>query len=167
MFIVYGTLGWILEVVFCSIVEKHYVNRGFLFGPFCPLYGLGGLLVVFSLSPLKENWIVLFIASAFATGLIEYTASCALEKVFSASWWDYSKIPFNIGGRVCPQSMIAFGALSVFTILILQPVIVRSIDRIDASTQEYLAITLIALLAGDLLLTLKTVFFPERTVQSL
>jgi len=154
LFSVYGTLGWMLEVAFCSITEKHCVNRGFLYGPFCPIYGIGGLFVVFLLSPLGENWIMLFIASALATGMIEYTASYALEKIFSASWWDYSKIKFNINGRVCPQSMIAFGALSVFTIRFLHPLIVRTISLVDSGAQENLALIIFVILAADFLLTL-------------
>jgi len=154
LFSVYGIFGWILEVAFCSIIEKHYVNRGFLHGPFCPIYGFGGLFVVFSLSPLAENPIMLFLASALATGMIEYTASYALEKVFSASWWDYSTIKFNIKGRVCPQSMIAFGALSVFTILFLHPVLVRTISLIRFDTQAILTLVILIFLTVDFLLTL-------------
>ena len=154
LFSVYGTLGWIIEVIFCSIAEKHYVNRGFLFGPFCPIYGLGGLLVVFILSPFRENYLLLFLASALATGLLEYATSYVLEKVFSASWWDYSKIKFNINGRVCPQSMIAFGALSVFTIRFLHPLIVRTISLVDSGAQENLALIIFVILAADFLLTL-------------
>jgi len=154
LFCVYGVFGWILEVGFCSIIEKHYVNRGFLYGPFCPIYGIGGLFVVFLLRALGENWIILFIASALATGMIEYTASYALEKVFAAKWWDYSKIKFNINGRVCPQSMIAFGALSVFTIKFLHPLITRTISLIDSGDQGKLALIIFIFLTGDFLLTL-------------
>jgi len=153
-FAVYCALGWVLEVGFCSIVEKRFVNRGFLYGPFCPIYGIGGLFVVFLLSPFRENWIILFIASALATGMIEYTASYVLEKVFSASWWDYSKIRFNVNGRVCPQSMIAFGALSVFTILVLHPFIASTVSLVDSDAQGKLTLIVCIFLTGDFLLTL-------------
>ena len=154
LFSVYGIFGWMLEVGFCSIIEKHCVNRGFLYGPFCPIYGIGGLFVVFSLSALGKNWITLFIASALATGIIEYTASYALEKVFAATWWDYSTIKFNINGRVCPQSMIAFGILSVFTIRFLHPLVSRTISLVDSGIQGKLALIIFLFLTIDFILTL-------------
>ena len=100
-FFVYGFLGWCTEVIFAAFKQHRFVNRGFLNGPYCPIYGCGVVIVVAVLTPLKENLFFLFVGSFLLTSILEYITGFVLEKVFHNKWWDYSNLPFNIKGYVC------------------------------------------------------------------
>ncbi|HBB29668.1 MAG TPA: hypothetical protein DC000_10580, partial [Clostridiales bacterium] len=100
-FIMYSVIGWICEVIFCSIPEKKFINRGFLNGPLCPIYGFGALIVIFFLTPFKDSIFLVFIFGLIVTSTLEYFTSYAMEKLFHSKWWDYSNNRFNINGRVC------------------------------------------------------------------
>lgn len=99
-FMIYSVVGWIYETTLCSITDRHFVNRGFLNGPYCPIYGSGALLDVLILGRI-ENPFLLFILGVLVTCSLEYLTSYVMEKLFKARWWDYSDKKFNIGGRVC------------------------------------------------------------------
>lgn len=100
-FMIYSVVGWIYETTLCSITDRHFVNRGFLNGPYCPIYGSGALLDVLILGRI-ENPFLLFILGVLVTCSLEYLTSYVMEKLFKARWWDYSDKKFNIGGRVLP-----------------------------------------------------------------
>ena len=100
-FVIYAFLGWCAEVIFNTINTGHFVNRGFLSGPVCPIYGFGMVIVVFCLTPLQKNWMLLFFGSMFLTSALEWITGYVLKKVFHTSWWDYSNQPFNLGGYIC------------------------------------------------------------------
>ena len=89
-FLVYSFLGWVCETVYCSIGQRKFVNRGFLNGPLCPVYGFGAVAVLLFLRPLRENLLLLFFGGMILTSVIEYITGFALEKLFAAKWWDYS-----------------------------------------------------------------------------
>lgn len=133
-FIVYSFFGWICETIYCSILDEQYVNRGFLLGPFCPIYGAGALIVIIFLSPVAENIIILFISAMFFTSILEYITGVLLEAIFNLKWWDYSSYKFNIKGRVCLLNSILFGILSVVTIKFINPIVVEMIKYISLST---------------------------------
>lgn len=96
-FMIYSVVGWIYETTLCSITDRHFVNRGFLNGPYCPIYGSGALLDVLILGRI-ENPFLLFILGVLVTCSLEYLTSYVMEKLFKARWWDYSDKKFNIGG---------------------------------------------------------------------
>jgi uncharacterized membrane protein len=123
-FIIYSFLGWVVETVFCSIGEKKFVNRGFLDGPFCPIYGTGALAVVFLVFPFHNNLLLFFIASIVITSIVEYFTSYFFEKFFNVGWWNYSDKPFNIHGRICLLYSIYWGILSVLALSIIHPKII-------------------------------------------
>lgn len=133
-FIVYSFLGWICETIYCAIIDNQYVNRGFLKGPFCPIYGTGALIVIIFLSPFADNIIMLFLSAMFFTSILEYITGFFLEAIFNITWWDYSNYKFNIKGRVCLLNSILFGVLSVATIKIINPIVVNLIDHISLNT---------------------------------
>ena len=108
LFTIYSLLGWVCESTYCSILAKKLINRGFLNGPFCPIYGVGALLIVKLLSPFSHNLVILFFASLLLTSLLEYLTGFAMEKLFHAKWWDYSHRRFNIQGRVCLGNALIF-----------------------------------------------------------
>ena len=111
LFIIYSIIGWILEIIFAFINLKKFVNRGFLIGPYCPIYGAGCLLLTILLSKYAEDTIVLFALSIIICSILEYLTSWIMEKIFKLRWWDYSDMKFNINGRICLETMIPFGII--------------------------------------------------------
>ena len=93
---IYSIIGWVYESTICSIGHRKLINRGFLNGPYCPIYGCGVVIVVAILTPLKENLLILFAGSFLLTSVLEYITGYILEKVFHNKWWDYSDKPFKI-----------------------------------------------------------------------
>ena len=100
-FFIYGFLGWCCEVIYAAIIDGKFVNRGFLNGPICPIYGFGVLFVLTLLEPIRENFLFLFIGSVILTSVLEFITGFLLEKVFKMKWWDYSNERFNIHGYIC------------------------------------------------------------------
>ena len=100
IFIIYAFIGWCAEVSYAAVNRGIFVNRGFLNGPYCPIYGCGVVIVVTVLTPLKDNLFLLFVGSVVLTSVLEYITGFLLEKVFHNKWWDYSNMPFNINGRI-------------------------------------------------------------------
>lgn len=98
-FIIYSVLGWICEVIYCFALDNKLTNRGFLEGPYCPIYGIGGLIVVYFLLPVKTMPIAVFLLGMILSSILEYITSYVLEKLFSARWWDYSNHRFNINRK--------------------------------------------------------------------
>lgn len=100
-FFVYGFLGWCTEVIFAAFKQHRFVNRGFLNGPICPIYGVGVTLVIACLEAFQSNLLLLYISSVILVTVLEGVTGWAMDKLFHNKWWDYSKLPFNIGGYVC------------------------------------------------------------------
>lgn len=156
-FVIYGFFGWAYESTLCSITGKKLVNRGFLNGPICPIYGVGAIAVVYVLTPLRDNWAALFFISAVLTTALEYLTSWLMEKLFHARWWDYSKRFMNIHGRVCLLGFVAFGAMSTLVVRCVHPHVAMLTDKLSATATHVLAAALAALLIADLSMTLSTV----------
>lgn len=154
-FYIYSFLGWLVESIYCSALEQKIINRGFLNGPICPVYGVGALVVILGLYPYKDNIVAVFLLSIILTSTVEYITGTILEKIFKTRWWDYSKHKFNIQGKVCLLNSILFGILSVIIIEIVHPSIV---DIIDESNKYILYIILIFAIITtiiDLIITAK------------
>ena len=109
VFMFYSVLGYFCEIVCSSIKQKKLVNRGFLCGPYCPIYGVGSLFILLLLLRFKNNPVVIYILGAILTSAIEYITSFLLEKIFHNKWWDYSDEKFNIHGRVYLFNTLLFG----------------------------------------------------------
>ena len=99
-FVIYAVLGWVVEVCFCSIKTGSFVNRGFLNGPVCPIYGFGMVAVLVCLWPLRNSMLVLYVGAVVLTSALELTTGWVLKKLFHTSWWDYSDMRFNLGGYI-------------------------------------------------------------------
>lgn len=127
-FVFYSFFGWLIESTFVSLSEKHFVNRGFLDGPFCPIYGSGALAVILFVFPLKSNFLLFVIMSILITSLIEYLTSFFFEKVFNMVWWDYSDKPFNLHGRICLENSFYWGVLSILALDTIHPRILPLIN---------------------------------------
>lgn len=164
-FIAYSVIGWISEVVYCSVQERRLVNRGFLHGPLCPVYGFGALLVVFLLEPFSGSVLVLFLAGMALTTALEYITAWLLETAFSTRWWDYSDLPFNFRGRVCLLNSVLFGLMSLIGVRVLHPFLESFLFAFPVSFADSVAVVLAALLFVDLAYTLRNlVNFEEKLV---
>lgn len=128
LFILYSFIGWLMEEILTFIDTKKFVNRGFLIGPICPIYGYGCLLIILLLRRYINDPIALFVMAVVLCSLLEYFTSYFMEKFFKARWWDYSQKKFNINGRICLDNMIAFGALGVIVIYIVNPFLMNIIS---------------------------------------
>ncbi len=120
-FFAYAFLGWCAEVVFAAFKSGRFVNRGFLSGPVCPIYGFGIVGVLFCLSPFRGNLPALYLGSVVVTTLLELVTGFLMEKLFHQRWWDYSKMPLNIGGYVCPLFSLLWGVACVLIVDGLHP----------------------------------------------
>lgn len=156
-FALYSLLGWACESTYCSIPAKKFINRGFLNGPFCPIYGVGALLVIFLLRPFTKNIIILFIFGVLVTSVVEYITSVLLEKLFHTTWWDYSKRKFNIKGRVCLKNSLLFGVLSVLLLHFINPFIERLEGWIPESLLPVIAFVFLFYFITDSVMTVRSI----------
>ena len=134
-FFVYGLLGWCAEVVFAAVKEHRLVNRGFLCGPICPIYGFGMVALLYAARALGAPGLplsvpVVFVVGGVLTTLLELVAGWGLYRLFRIRWWDYTGIPFNVGGYICPQFSLLWGLGSVVMVKGLHPLLARLGDRI-------------------------------------
>lgn len=122
-FFIYGILGWCVEVAYAAVKSGKFVNRGFLNGPICPIYGVGVVSVILCLSGIKENMILLYLTSVILVTVIEGITGLVLDRLFHHKWWDYSDQPLNIGGYVCLIFSLIWGVFCVFIMKVFQPLV--------------------------------------------
>ena len=152
LFFLFSFLGWVMEVVLVSIEYRRLVNRGFLLGPWCPIYGCGVTfvtIVVGGLLGYRGTWGDVFLAGFFLCGGLEYFTSWYLEKLFHARWWDYSKKPMNLHGRVWIGNLILFGLASAIIVRVVDPFFFSWVSRIPLFVMAILVWTLWALFVCD------------------
>ena len=152
--LIYSCLGWCCEVAFAALKTGRFVNRGFLNGPVCPIYGFGVLSVVLVLEPVKDNLLLLFFGSMVFTSLLEFIAGFAMERIFHDKWWDYSNNPFNIKGYICLEFSIIWGIACVLVVDIIHPIIMKLVNALPHTLGLWLMGALYVLLVTDAVLTL-------------
>lgn len=130
-FIIYSMAGWILESVYRSFCEKKLINTGFLQGPFCPIYGIGAIIMFLFLGQFKQYIFLLFIISFFVLSVWEYIVGVLLEAIFKTKYWDYSSHRFNIKGRVCLFNSIAWGILGVLFVRYIHPFVQDNLNKVE------------------------------------
>lgn len=131
-FILYAFLGWCLEVAYAAYNNHKFVNRGFLFGPVCPMYGAGAVLLILIVGPLQGNLIKTFVIAVLVTSALEYITGYVLEKCFNTTWWDYSTDWMNLHGRICLLFSLLWGFLAVIFVKYIHPLISNSHNIINA-----------------------------------
>lgn len=167
LFLFYSFLGWVIEVVYHVLCQGQIVNRGFLNGPFCPIYGLGMLAVLSLLNPVLNNLPLLFFAGMFLTTFIELLGGWLLEVLFGLRWWDYSKEPFNVHGYICLKFSVAWG-LAVTTVVRLIHPFVSSLGKLLLSFHtKYLIFFFLFVLLVDLVATVVSVLHLKRELKAL
>lgn len=157
IFFVYAFLGWCTEVSYAALRTGKFVNRGFLNGPVCPIYGCGVVVVLAGLEPLKGNFVLLFLGSVVLTSALEWATGFVLEKLFRQRWWDYSDKPFNLGGYICLEFSIMWGFACLFVVDILHPSIEFFIRLIPHTLGWVLLGLFSAAMAVDLAATVRTI----------
>ncbi len=152
--LIYSFLGWCAEVAFAAVRHGRFVNRGFLNGPVCPIYGYGVLCVLLILEPVKDNLLLLFFGSMFFTSAIEFLVGFIMEQLFHDKWWDYSDNPFNIKGYICLEFSIIWGIACVLVVDVVHPLIYALIKKLSSPVGIWIMVALLALLIFDAILTL-------------
>lgn len=140
--------GWVYETIYCSVVEGEFTKRGFLFGPTCPIYGIGAIAEWLVLGQISNPFVVFFIGAVLAT-VIEYSTGLFLERRFKKKWWDYSMFKFNLHGRICPQASAVFGAFSVTSVFVLVPTMLNILMIFSKHTVSVVAFIVVTLYFFD------------------
>ncbi len=156
-FFIYAFLGWCSEVCFAAAKNGRFVNRGFLNGPWCPIYGSGVCIVVFCLTPLRGSVPLLFVGSVLLTSALELVTGFVLEKLFQQKWWDYSDMPFNIGGYVCLLFSLVWGLACLLIMNVFHPMVARLVDWLPHTLGVGLLCALGAVMLADLAATVSTI----------
>ena len=152
-FFVYGFLGWCTEVIFAAFKQHRFVNRGFSNGPICPIYGVGVTLVIACLEAFPSNLLLLYISSVILVTVLEGVTGWAMDKLFHNKWWDYSKLPFNIGGYVCLLFSLIWGVACVFIVYFVHPLIHQVLSLIPHTAGIALIAILGIALLSDIIVT--------------
>ena len=144
IFFAYSVIGWIVESTFVSLQAKpiHFVNRGFLIGPYCPIYGCGSLGMILYLEQYKDNIITVFLLSVVICSILEYFTSYIMEKLFKTRLWDYSEKKFNLNGRICGENAILFGLGGVAIIYISHPILNEILNQLSKNAIMIIGIIL-------------------------
>ena len=152
-FLIYSCIGWCLEVIYAAATTGQLVNRGFLNGPVCPIYGFGMIIVLFALTPLQHSILLLYIGGVILPSALELVGGWALYKLYHTRWWDYSDFPFNIGGYICLEFCLLWGVGTLVVMRIVHPVVADLVDLIPPFVGVILMCFLYAVYAVDVVAT--------------
>jgi len=159
IFVIFSFFGWVWETIYCTLIMQSWANRGFLFGPVCPIYGFGTIcgLVLYDLMQAEKipklSWWQVFLIGFFLSMILEYPTSWALEKMFSARWWDYSTMPLNINGRTSIPTSCAFGLMSIFLMKYAIPFVDGKLQQLSDPMMNFLALLFMVIITVDTTLT--------------
>ena len=157
IFIIYSFIGWIIDISDIFFHTKKIVNRGFLIGPYCPIYGVGVLLIIFLLKEFTDTPLALFVLASVICMTLEYLTSYVMEKWFNARWWDYSDRKFNLNGRICLETTIPFGLGAMIVIYVVQPFIVNLLNKIPNSITIIIGIILMIIFIIDAIISFSVI----------
>lgn len=162
-FVFYSMIGYVCEVFYVYLGSKKWVNRGFMHGPYIPIYGNGAMIVSLALLHVKKDSFIIFLVGLLLCSLLEYITSFVMEKVFHNRWWDYSERKYNLNGRVCLQNSVLFGLGSVAIIFIFNPLFNKLYNLLNDKAVLYIAIILFIIMLTDFLIS----FFEAIKVSSI
>lgn len=166
-FIFYSFCGWVWETCYCSLKERHYVPRGFLYGPICPIYGVGVLLMILFFAPLQENLLVFYFVAVSIMTVWEYLVGWFLETTTHIKYWDYSHIPFNIKGRVCLPASLLWGVLSYVAVFLIHPPVARMLGSLASWLHYTLCGAFFTLLLVDAVTTIRKLALVTKALDRL
>ena len=152
-FLIYSCLGWCLEVIYAAVTTGNLINRGFLNGPVCPIYGFGMVIVLFALTPLSHSLLLLYLGGVILPSALELVGGWALYKLYHTRWWDYSDYPFNIGGYICLEFSLLWGVGTLIVMKLVHPIIADAVAFIPPLVGLILMFLLYVLYAADTIAT--------------
>ena len=152
-FLIYSCLGWCLEVIYAAVTTGNLINRGFLNGPVCPIYGFGMVIVLFALTPLSHSLLLLYLGGVILPSALELVGGWALYKLYHTRWWDYSDYPFNIGGYICLEFSLLWGVGTLIVMKLVHPIIANAVALIPPLVGLVLMFLLYVLYAADTIAT--------------
>lgn len=167
LFMVYAFFGWVIEMFYVGVAQRKIVNRGFLLGPYLPVYGVAGILMTFILRLYTNYPLFLFLNAIVIGSIVEYFASYAMEKIFKAKWWDYKNVPFNLNGRICLQNSILFGILGTILIYYVNPFLYSCLDEIPHPILYFISGLLLSLFVIDVVISCNVVRQLKLTASAL
>ncbi|MDE5630950.1 MAG: putative ABC transporter permease [Bacilli bacterium] len=157
-FIIYAFMGWLLEEIWHLIKLRKIVDRGFLIGPLCPIYGWGCVLIIILIGRNTTDALAVFLKAIVVCSILEYLTSYIMEKLFHARWWDYSDSRFNLNGRICLDTMIPFGILGCFVVYILHPFVMGIVNILTMPWFYVVAGTIFIIYIIDNIISLNVMF---------
>lgn len=172
-FVIYSFMGWVWETIYVTVKNQKWDNRGFLYGPICPIYGTGAVAisVIMEALPLERaagmEWWQIFLIAFFGSMVLEYGTSYALEKLFHAYWWDYSNMPLNVHGRICLPASILFGLAGILVVDVIYPWMKGLTGGWPPILIELLALVFMAVIAVDVTLTVSALTNFRRIVEAM
>lgn len=166
-FFFYAFVGWVMETCYCSFLERKYVARGFLYGPICPIYGVGVLLMILFFKPLTGNPVLFYITAVVVMSAWEYLVGWFLEATTHVKYWDYSNIKFNLHGRICLPISLTWGVLSYIVIFWVHPHTEALFARIVPWLSHVLCGAAIGVLISDATLTIRQLAVISKLTRNL
>lgn len=157
LFFIYSIAGWIMESVSISIRNKKITNRGFLIGPYCPIYGFGVVLITILLQKYHDDIPATFFLSILICGTLEYATSYFMEKIFKARWWDYSSRKFNINGRICLETLVPFGIAGTVITIWINPFLLKYINMVPTLAMHIILGIISILFIADSIVSFKII----------
>ena len=163
-FIFYSFCGWVMETCYCSICERRLVPRGFLYGPICPIYGTGVLLMILFFTPLKSHLALFYVTAVVVMSAWEYFVAWLLETTTHVKYWDYSQFRFNLKGRICLWVALMWGVLSYVVIFWIHPPVEGLFETLQPWLKYALGGVLLAVLVVDATLTIRHLALVSKLV---
>jgi len=167
LFLIYSIIGWFIEVGNFLVVDKKFVNRGFMIGPYCPIYGFSAIIMIFYLNQYKDNFVTVFLLAVFVCSIMEYIVSYAMEKLFNARWWDYSDRKFNINGRVCLVNAVLFGLLGIVLVYFVNPFLSGLLSKINDAALNIICIIWFVIFISDFIISMNVTYKLKNSVKKL
>ena len=163
-FIIYSVLGWCMETIYCSVAERRLVPRGFLYGPLCPIYGVGVLMMICWFQPLMGNPVLFYVVATVCMSTWEYMVGWFLETTTHMKYWDYSQYRFNLHGRICLWVCLVWGILSFLVLYFIHPKVAEQVAKLPLIPRYVLDGFFLGVLVAD---TIATVYQLVRASQML
>lgn len=163
LFWLYSFLGWLMETTYVSILSKEYKNRGFLLGPYCPIYGSAAIFLL-TLRNYQDSPLIVFIVSIFVCSLLEYITSYLMELIYKVRWWDYSDKRFNLNGRICLFNSVCFGLLGMILVCYLNPFFLNIITNCNRQFISIIALIILVITMVDIFLTISIMYDIRKMV---
>ena len=145
-FFIYSFIGWVLETLYAFYIYGHFTPRGFLFGPICPIYGYGAIILILFMNTYKNHSIKLFVYASIVFSAFEYFVGFALEAIFGIVWWDYTTEFFNLNGRICAFNSVIWGIFAILFINKIHPFFEKKINKLLEKISSNLFIIILNIL---------------------